>query len=141
MTPDPTLDKLVRFTPDAAVDPAEILFRAGRASVRTPRGWRLAVVGLLLANAATAGVLIVRGQTPAPPPAEPLAVPVVVPVVIPAPAPELPVPPTGPESPWSVGALTRTTDPDTLPGPEPDPGPTSADRPLTLLSARRGEID
>ena len=36
--------KLARFTPSASsLDPADVLFRAGRASARTPWGWKIAV--------------------------------------------------------------------------------------------------
>ncbi|HJZ56376.1 MAG TPA: hypothetical protein VKE74_15535 [Gemmataceae bacterium] len=143
LTPDPVFDRLARFTPDdSALDAAAILFRAGKASARTPRRWKLAVTGLLSTNIAVVGLLIFGKRTSEPTPApEPVAVPLIVPVPVevssPAPSPG----PSGSPSLWSVGALMGTTDPDQLPKPEPVINLAPADTPLTPLAARRGMID
>lgn len=137
MTPDPVLDKLARFTPDGSqLDPCEMLFRAGRASARTPRIWKVAVAGLLLANLVTAGFLLFRQEKPQPIP-EPVPVPVVVPVIVPS--PESPPSPTASPSPWSLGALFRLTDPSDLPAAQAVTDLAPAEPPLTPRS--RGELN
>jgi len=134
MNPDPVYDKLARFSPDpGGLDPAEVLFRAGRASARTPRGWKVAVAGLLLSNAVGFGWLALRpvpesAQTP-------------VPLVLPAQVAEPPPAPPVEASPWSAHTLMGTLDTDRLPPPEAVAGLTDPGRPLALISARRGEID
>jgi hypothetical protein len=137
MTPDPVYDKLARFNPDATgLDPAEVLFRAGRASAKTPRVWKVAVAGLLLANAATAAALLFRQEKPPLP--EVIPVTVVVPVIMPQTATSPPEAPSGP-SPDSIGLLTRTFDPDI---PPPPAGFAPPDRPVEILTAgSRGGID
>lgn len=141
MTPDPVLDKLARFTPDgSAVDPAEMLFRAGRASARTHWGWKAAVAGLLLVNLGTAIVLVFRPEKPAPSPEPvPVPVPVVVPAVVPSPEP--PPSPDESPSPWSLGALLRTTDPRDLPAAQAAIDLAPPEPPLTPRSAGRADID
>lgn len=137
---DPILDKLAQFTPDAAsIDHAEILFRAGRASARTPRIWKIALIGLLLSNAATASLLVVRDRQPSSVPAADQ--PGFRSPIDPQPDPATPKPPISSESPWSIGMLNRTLDPDSAPNEEPIAGLTAPHRPLTLLAAHRGEID
>lgn len=139
MTPDPVLDKLTRFTPDGSqIDPAQLLFRAGRASARTHWGWKAAVAGLLLANLGTAGYLAFRPEK-SPPPPEPVPVPVVVPVAVPSPEPP-PSPDVSP-SPWSLGALLRTTDPRDLPAAQAAIDLAPAEPPLTPRSVGRADID
>ena len=128
------IDKLSRFTPDGlGLDAAEVLFRAGRASARTPWGWKAAVALLLLANG---GWLAERWSH------EPVAVPVVsipekqvAPVVEP-PASPLPDPS---ESLWSLGALHQTTDADSLPASPAIANMPPTDPPLTPHSL--GMID
>jgi hypothetical protein len=139
MTPDPVLDKLARFTPDGSgIDPAELLFRAGRASARTPPVWKIAVAGLLLANVATVGFFLLRPEKPPPPP-EPVPVPVVVPVPVTVPSPEPPPSPAASPSPWSLGALLRLSDPRDLPAAQAVTDLAPAEPPLTPRS--RGEFD
>jgi len=139
MTPDPVLDKLARFTPDGSqLDPAELLFRAGRASARTHWGWKAAVAGLLLANLGTVGFFMSRPGKPAPSPG-PVPVPVVVPVV--APRPDPPPSPDVSPSPWSLGALLRTTDPRDLPAAQAAIDLAPAEPPLTPRSVGRTDID
>ena len=138
MTPDPVFDRLDRFTPDAStIDPAAILFRAGRASARTPWGWKLTVAGLLVTNVVTAVALGYR--SPADP--DPIPTPVLVPVIPPAlestPAPE----PTSPLSPWSYAAMMGITDADQLPHSEPIDGITPAELPLTARPTRMSGTD
>ena len=61
MTPDPVFDKLARFTPSvSSLDAAEVLFRAGQASARTPWCWKIAVVGSVLVIAALLGERLVN---------------------------------------------------------------------------------
>jgi len=133
MTPDPLLAKLSQFTP-AAVGHAELLFAAGRASARTPWIWKATVFGSLAVNVLCVGLLL---RSPEPPKVvlpEPAAVPVLPvaePVAVPVPTPE----------PWSYQAMHAATDPDRLPTPEPVTGISHATKPLSVLSARSGEIE
>ena len=61
MTPDPVYDKLAKFSPDAAaVDASVLLFEAGRASARTPWGWKAAAAALLVANVLSVGYFASR---------------------------------------------------------------------------------
>lgn len=143
MTPDPVFDKLGRFTPASdGIDPSEVLFRAGRASARTPRIWKLAVAGLLVANAATLAALGLRtpGAPTAPRP-EVLPVPIVVPVTVPSPEFGPTATTYPPRSPESMGVWMGLTDPDALPPPPAIADMLPPDRPLTALSGRRGEFD
>lgn len=139
MTPDPVLEKLVRFTPSAPeIDTAEILFRAGRASARTHGGWKLAVAGLLLANIALGVFVAMREATP---PSSPLIVPVFVVLPMAVPSHEADFSPNTADSAsqWRFGAMLRTTDPNDLPQSSVLVGPSPSDPPLTPRS--RGEID
>lgn len=130
MTPDPVYDQLAGFTPAPAPDPAEVLFRAGRASAPTRPVWKLAVAGLLALNAATATALFLR---PAP---EPVAVVVPGP---PAPAEAVPTdPPAEPSA--TAGLLARRTDPDAWHRPTADLD-YPPDYPLTLAEARRSNVE
>jgi hypothetical protein len=132
-------DKLARFSPDSqGIDPADILFRAGRASARTHWAWKLAVAALLLTNAVAAGFIVFRGR-PDPAAPEVVTVPVVIPVVVVPVSVEPVSSPPESASPWSYGSLLRTTDPDDLPRSPALVNATPADRPLTPLSRR--EID
>jgi hypothetical protein len=137
VTPDPVYDKLARFSPDSQrLDPAEILFRAGRASARTHWFWKLAVAALLLTNMAAVGLLAFRDHS-GPTAPEVVTVPVVIPVVV-VPVEPVSSPPES-ASPWSYGSLLRTTDPDDLPRSPALVGMTPSAPPLTPLSRR--EID
>ncbi len=54
MNVDPDLGKLARFTPaPAGIDRDELLFRAGKASARVGRGWKAAVLVLLVTQCFT----------------------------------------------------------------------------------------
>lgn len=99
LTPDPLLARLARLTP-TAVDRDELLFRAGRASVRTPRRWQWACGVLALTQAVGLGLWATRPPervvvfvAPAPPAVAP------EPVAEPGPSPE--------PDPTSYLALTR----------------------------------
>jgi hypothetical protein len=135
MIPDPVLGRLTRFTPrEPSLDPADVLFRAGRDSARTPRGWKMAVAGLGLVVAALLGERLTnsRDANPGPPGAAPPAVAVPVPVPAPDQSPS-PVP-TGPESPWRFGALRHAADPNDLPTSPALAGLSPVDPPLTPRS-------
>jgi hypothetical protein len=128
MTPDPRLDWLTRLTPNGALlDPADVLFHAGRASARTPRAWKLAVAGLLLANAVTVGLLLAHRDPPRSP--EAASAPVAVPTSVPAPVP----PSDGPtwDEPNSISTLARSLD---LDAPPPPAGFVAPDRPAAPLT-------
>jgi hypothetical protein len=133
MTPDPVLDMLARLTPNGSrLDPAEVLVRAGRASARTPWGWKLAVAGLLLANAVTVALLLPRRDPSRPPDATPS------PVVTPAASSPPPVPesPPSPE-PNSIAALAHSFDPDR---PPPPAGFAAPDRPAAILTVSSRDV-
>ncbi len=98
MTPEPVFEKLTRFTPSASsLDPAEVLFRAGQASVRTPWGWKVGVSGLLLVVAVLLGERLVNNQNAKPGSQEAAPITVVAPVPIPASEPSLSPIPSEPE--------------------------------------------
>jgi hypothetical protein len=132
MTPDP-VDSLTRFTPAAGLDPAELMFRMGRASAPTRLRWKLSVLGLALSNAVAVGWIAFRPDTPVP---TPEVVTVVVPVPVPEPLPPLPQP-----EPSGYGAFRVHDDPDHWPAPEPVAGVAPPGPPLTPLAARRGDLD
>jgi hypothetical protein len=140
MNPDPVLEKLVRFTPNASsLDPAEVLFRAGQASARTPWGWKIAVPGLLFVIAALLGERLMNNTNANPGP--PVVVPgVLMPVPIPSSAPSPSPDPIAsePESPWRLGALLHVAEPNDLPKEPALAGLSPADPPLT---PRSREID
>jgi hypothetical protein len=126
MSRDP-LDKLARFTPAAGgLDRDELLFRAGRASARTPRGWKVAAGVLATTQAATLALWLGGGSGP--PPTAPTAV-----------APEAPPAPAYPAAdPSSYLALSRSWDGE--PPTRPAPAGPSGDRPGPVLTAGwRGE--
>jgi len=136
MTPDPAIDWLARLTPNGSrLDPTEVLVRAGRASARTPWGWKLAVAALLLANVATVVILLPHREHPRSPEATP------APVVSPASAPTLAPPPESPpgSDANSIAALARSLDPD---APPPPAGFVAPDHPEpTLTVGSRGVTD
>jgi hypothetical protein len=143
MTNDPLLDKLARFTPNAAsVDNAALLFATGRASARTPWVWKVAVAGLLLANAGWLSVLAFGPKQE--------GVPISVPPITPA-APATPQtepdslpssnPPPLSDDPWSYRALHSIDDPEKLPHSGPLQNEITTDKHLTPRTAHRGEID
>jgi len=136
MTPDPVLAKLARFTPNA-VDPAELLFAAGRASARTPWYWKASVAGSLLVNVACVGVMLTRPEVTHVVPVEPPVAPAIP--VVPEPAPVTPLGST--PNPWSLQALHHLGDPDRLPQSEPRFEISHSGTPLTVFSARSGELD
>lgn len=125
-----TADRLARFTP-AGPDPAELLFRMGRASAPTRLRWKLAVAGLVLTNAAALGWVALR-----PEPVVPEVVTIVVPVPVPEPAPVYP-----PADRVDYGAFRLRDDPDRWPAAEPVAGVAPPGPPLTPLAARRAELD
>jgi hypothetical protein len=139
MSTDPVA-KLAKFTPANALDPAELLFAAGRASARTAWGWKAAVGVLLLTNTIAVGLFAFHSPAPVPQP-EPQPAPVVPPQ--PQPEPPQSGPPKGAvtSDPWSYQALAAVGDPDRFPKSEPIAGEHRPLAPLTVLSARRGEID
>ena len=139
MTPDPVIGKLTRFTPSgSSLDPAEVLFRAGRASARTPWGWKMAVSGLVFVTAALLGERLVNDRNAKSGPREAAPVSVVAPVPIPTPDQSPSPSPGEPGSPWRLGALLHAADPDDLPTSPALAGLSPADPPLT---PRSREID
>lgn len=129
VTRDPADGPLAGFTPAAVLDPADILFRAGRASARTPWGWKAAVAGLLLSNLAVVGALLFRQPQTV---AVPAAAPVPPVEVAPAEPPAEPSPPSG--------LLARSTDLGAWPRPAADLD-YPPDYPLTLAEARRAAVE
>ena len=137
MTPDPVFGKLTRFTPRVpSLDPADVLFRAGQDSARTPWGWKIAVSGLGLVIAALVGERLVnnRNANPGPQRAAPPIVVVPVPASDQSPSPI----PIGSESAWRFGAFLHATDSNDLPTSPALAGLSPADPPLT---ARFRELD
>ncbi|MBA4187106.1 MAG: hypothetical protein C0467_03725 [Planctomycetaceae bacterium] len=135
MTPDPVLTKLAKFTP-ATVDPAELLLAVGRASACTPWFWKAAVASSLIVNVVFISLLVFRSpESPYVVPAKPAATPVLVQEPIPV------VAPTSLPDPWSLQALNRVNDPDQLPKAVWQSELTHSGKPLTVLSARSGELD
>jgi hypothetical protein len=125
-----TADRLARFTP-AGPDPAELLFRMGRASAPTRLRWKLAVAGLVLSNAAALGWIAFRPEAEAPD---------VVTVVLPVPVVE-PGPTHPPADRPDYGAFRLRDDPDRWPVAEPVAGVAPPGPPLTPLAARRADFD
>jgi hypothetical protein len=95
----PFPERLSRFTPDAGtLDPAAVLYAAGRRSARPNRLWVALAAALAGSQALSLALLLVHPAPPAAPPSRPVA------SVHPAPAaPELATAPV-PDSPgvWSV---------------------------------------
>jgi hypothetical protein len=121
MTPDPRLDWLTRLQPNGSIlDPADVLFHAGRASARTPRAWKVAVAGLLMANLVMVGLLLARRDPPRP-------LEAAAPVAVPTPAPAPPADTLPSSDPDSVYSLARSFDPD---APPPPAGFVAPDRPV-----------
>jgi hypothetical protein len=139
VTGDPAIDKLARFTPNASsLDCAEILFRAGSASARTPRGWKVACTVLLLANLALIAERVLRDADPPValvPGGSQRADPAVP--VLPAPIPEG-IPEEHPAL-WSLAALHHSGDASDLPQSPTVAALSPSEPPLTPRS--RGEID
>lgn len=139
---DPVLGPLTRFTPSGVkVDPIAIGFAAGRASARTPRGWKFAAVALLLVNLALVGAAQTwhrPGQTAAAP--QPIVIPVVLPVPIAESHSAIP-PGTAPRSPWRLAKLMRVTEVEQLPEPIISDEQRAAAAPLTPLSLQRANFD
>jgi hypothetical protein len=127
--PDPVFDKLGRFTPDASgIDRDDWLFRAGRASARTPRAWKWAAGVLAVSQTVTlAAWLADRPSDPTAdrPPDLPPAIPSSQPVEPPASS--------------SYQVLVRTFDPD---APPPLPPTEPPARPVVTLTAGwRGDVE
>jgi hypothetical protein len=123
LTPDPTLDKLARFSPaPSGFDRDELLFQAGRASVRPGRGWQVALALLVLTQTLTLGMWLLRPSQPAPPQPEVVADQA-------APPPPVTVPALEPSS---YGALVRW-DGDTLP-PVADTSPAEPNSPVLSVA-------
>lgn len=104
------VEKLARFTPAGGLDAAEVMFAAGRASARTPWGWKAAVAVLLLANAGWLAGFSHRGTKPISP-----ELPALKTQPTPAPIETISPRPNESLSPWSLGALQRTGDLESLP--------------------------
>jgi hypothetical protein len=137
MTPDPVATVLAGFTlRESSLDPADVLFHAGRASARTPWGWKVSVTGLVLVIAALLGERLASGRNANTGPGE--GSPVVGTVPSPSPEPSPGPIPSVPASPWRFGALLRVTDADDLPR-----SPASASVGLVgpPLTARSSDID
>lgn len=135
MTPDPVA-KLAKFTP-TALDPAELLFAAGRASARTHWLWKFAVALLVASNAALGAWLALRSPTVLV--VEPVTVPVVPPVSEPPAAQTVP-PTSGTVDDPSSYRVLRAGDLEHLPRVEAFTSAAPRE-PLTALSGRRGELE
>jgi hypothetical protein len=139
---DPLLNKLARFSPnDGGVSANDILFAAGRASARTHIGWKLVVGGLLVANAVSLSLLLFgtnANQHPANEPAPPAiqTPPKEEPTTTPQP---VDVPQS--EDPWSYKSLHLLADPEQLPPSQLGAKEPPSDKPLTVRSTLRSEID
>ena len=141
MKPDPILDKLACFTPyGTAAGQAALLFAAGQASARTPWGWKIAVIGLLIANLGWLFVLKFHSiaEVPANTPQQPK--------LAPAPPTEPLQPPTSNLLPsdddlGSYRALVSTGDLEKFPTTKPLHNPIQTDTPLTPLAGHRGELN
>ena len=131
-TDDPLIASLNRFTPQASpIDRDELLFRAGRASARTPRGWKLAVAALGISQmlllgwiASTAPTSVAVPVIPAPPP----------PTV--APVPPDSEPPSLPQ--YSYVELVRGWEAGTIPAATPSEG--GSREPIFTVMASRREL-
>jgi hypothetical protein len=143
MTPDPVLDKLVRFTPKStALNNAALLFAAGRASARTPWVWKAAVAGLLLANMGWLSLLVLRPDVETAP--KPLQQPDPIPLANPLSDPAPPLTnssPTASDDLLSYRALMSAGEPELFVHVEPLKGLMQDEKPLTPRTAERGEID
>jgi len=140
MIPDPILDKLARFTPHGtAGEQAGLLFTAGLASARTHWGWKIAVVGLLLANLGWLSLLTFHPSAETPPNTPPQS------ELTPAHTEHLQPPasnpaPTGDDL-WSYRVLLSAGDLEQFPKVEPLRHPIQTDNPLTPLAGHRGELN
>jgi hypothetical protein len=143
MIPDPILDKLARFTPHStAADQAALLFAAGQASTRTPWGWKVAVVGLMLANLGWLSLLTFQPSaetTPNTPP-QPELTPATPPHTELLQPPASNPPPIGDDL-WSYRALLSAGDLEQFPRTIPLRDPIQTDAPLTPLAGHRGEFN
>lgn len=129
LTPDPVFDKLARFSP-TGVEPTDILFAAGRAAAPTRWWWKVAVIGLVVTNAAVLTAWL--GRVPRT---------VVVTHTITVPGIDSPESPEEPVPPRQPGLYIRATDPDQLPPSEPIVGVVPTKPVLTAFAGHRGEID
>ncbi len=116
------ISALSKFTP-AGPHRDDLLFAAGRASVRPSRWWKWATAFLAVTQAVTITARLW-------PNAEPAAVPISPPVVVPDPEP---VAPPSPPEPYSYLALLHR-DGDPEPRERFAPGPDRPTRPLTAGS-------
>jgi hypothetical protein len=143
MSPDPILDKLARFTPNgSAIDQAALLFEAGRASARTPLGWKFAVAALLAANLGWLSVLTFHSNPRNLPGTN--AVPDRINAPLPEPEGLQPLAkrlPQTSDEPRSYRELISVSDPEQFPRIEPLHNPVPSTDPLTPRSASRGELD
>ena len=131
--PEDVIAKLSQFTPASGLDRDELLFRAGRASVPSPRVWKVAVGLLAVGQLVTAGVWVAW------PPPEPTIVR--VPVEAPVPtliesSDTLPLP-IGKPGASSYFVMSRSVSEGTLPAPEPSGG-SSAEPNVVLTAGWRG---
>ncbi len=126
LTPDPTLDKLARFSPapPLTIDRDELLFQAGRASARVGRVWKTAVALLVATQAATLGMWLLTPTGPATSPQTDATAAMPATAPVPAPAQQL--------DPLSIAALLHW-DGDTLP-PAPDAGPAGPVSPVLSVA-------
>ncbi len=143
MTPDAFIEKLTRFMPlSTAANQSALLFAAGQASARTPLGWKVAVVGLLLANFGWLSVLTLHSNARIEPLSapQPDTMPSVTPQVEPAHPPVNDTPSTS-NDPWSYRALLSAGYPETIPQVKPSYDPITTEKPLTPRMIYRGEIE
>jgi hypothetical protein len=127
--PEDVIAKLGQFTPATGLDRDELLFRAGRASAPSARGWKVAAGLLVVGQLATA---VAWAAWPRPEPTI-VRVPVEVPVSPPDEPSDYPPLPAGEPGASSYLVMSRSVSQGTLPAPQPSGG--SSTEPTVILTA------
>lgn len=131
------IDKLSRFTPVTTLNRDEMLFQAGRASVRNPRIWKWLVGGLALSQSVTLAAWFWLTPVTNSPVVPTLAVEA-TPLLIPETPPQVPVSPT--PDPSSYIELSRRMTDDGFPRLTPVPNETGPVSPPLTAGSRLGSI-
>lgn len=130
------IDKLTQFTPVTTLNRDEMLFQAGRASVRPPRIWKWLVGGLTLSQSATVAAWF--WLTPVTSPVVPTLVVEATPLLIPETPPQAPSSLT--PDPSSYLELSRRMTDDGFPRSAPVPNETGPVTPPLTAGSRLGSI-
>ena len=130
------IEKLSQFTPVTTLKRDEMLFHAGRASVRTPRIWKWLVGGLALSQSLTLAAFL--WLTPNTSPVAPTTAVEATPLLIPETSSQTP-PPLTPE-PSSYLELSRRMTDDGFPRSAPVPNETGPVSPPLTAGSRLGSI-